>query len=72
MKNKLFALYEKTILRKRFIIETVFDLLKNKLSLWHTRHRSPQNAIIHMLACLVAYSLKPNKPAASIPNLIPS
>ena len=25
-----------------------------------------------MLACLVAYSLKPNKPAASIPNLIPS
>ena len=72
MKNKLLTIYEKATLRKRFIIETVFDLLKNKLSLWHTRHRSPQNALIHMLACLVAYSLKPNKPAASIPNLIPN
>ena len=72
MKNKLLSLYEKSTLRKRFIIETVFDLLKNKLTLWHTRHRSPQNAFVHLLACLVAYSLKPSKPATSIPSLIPS
>ena len=72
MKNKLLTIYEKSTLRKRFIIETVFDLLKNKLSLWHTRHRSPQNALVHLFACLFAYSLKPNKPALSMPSLIPS
>ena len=72
MKNKLLSFYEKSTLRKRFIIETVFDLLKNKLTLWHTRHRSIQNAFVHLLACLVAYSIKSNKPNASIPSLIPS
>lgn len=72
MKNKLLTISEKFLLRKRFLIETVFDLLKNKLTLWHTRHRSVQNAFVHLLSCLVSYSIKPNKPKASIPVLIPS
>jgi hypothetical protein len=36
-------LNEKILLRKRNIIETVFDYLKNKMNLEDTRHRSPIN-----------------------------
>ena len=45
-------LYDKILLRKRSIIETVFDYLKNKLQLEHTRHRSPVNAFIHIILYL--------------------
>ncbi len=63
MPNKLMDLKEKIMLRKRNLIETVFDYLKNKMNLEHTRHRSPINAFVHILSTLVAYSLKKNKPS---------
>ncbi|WP_410521394.1 transposase [Candidatus Tisiphia endosymbiont of Parasteatoda lunata] len=63
MENKLMDLKEKILLRKRNLIETVFDYLKNKMNLEHTRHRSPINSFVHILSTLVAYSLKKNKPA---------
>lgn len=63
MQNKLMSLKEKTLLKKRNIIETVFDYLKNKMNLEHTRHRSPINAFVHILSTLVAYTLKKNKPS---------
>lgn len=63
MSNKLMDLKEKIMLRKRNLIETVFDYLKNKMNLEHTRHRSPINAFVHILSTLVAYSLKQNKPS---------
>jgi len=62
MPNKLVDLKEKIMLRKRNLIETVFDYLKNKMNLEHTRHRSPINAFVHILSTFVAYSLKQNKP----------
>lgn len=65
MKNKLMPLMEKILLRKRSIIETVFSVLKTSFELEHTRHRSIWNAFVHILSTLVAYSLKPNKPAIS-------
>jgi len=65
MKNKLMDLNEKILLRKRNIIETVFDYLKNKMNLEHTRHRSPINAFVHILSTLVAYSMKKHKPSMS-------
>lgn len=65
MKNKLININEKILLRKRSIIETVFDYLKNKLSIEHTRHRSPCNALIHILSTLLTYQLKPSKPSIS-------
>ncbi len=40
MKNILMPFHEKILLRKRSLVETVFDFLKNKLMLEHTRHRS--------------------------------
>jgi hypothetical protein len=70
MKNKLMNLNEKILLRKRSIIETVFDHLKNKMLLEHTRHRSPINAFIHIISTLVAYQLKPTKPSIKMRNLI--
>ena len=63
MPNKLVDLKEKIMLRKRNLIETVFDYLKNKMNLEHTRHRSPINAFVHILSTFVAYSLKQNKPS---------
>ena len=63
MANKLMDLKEKILLRKRNIIETVFDYLKNKMNIEHTRHRSPINAFVHILSTLVAYSLKKSKPS---------
>ena len=62
MPNKLINLKEKIILRKRNIIETVFDYLKNKMNLEHTRHRSPINAFVHILSTFISYCLKTNKP----------
>ena len=63
MKNKLMDLKEKIMLRKRSLIETVFGYLKNTLNIEHTRHRSPINAFVNILASLVSYSLKKNKPS---------
>jgi hypothetical protein len=56
---------EKILLRKRSIIEVIFDYLKNKLSLEHTRHRFPCNAVIHILLTLLTYQLNPSKPFIS-------
>jgi hypothetical protein len=66
MKNYLMPWLDKIMLRRRFIIETVFDNLKSSMGLEHTRHRSPVNAIVHILACLIAYCFKPNKPAVNM------
>lgn len=73
MNNKVMSLYEKILLRKRSLIETVFDYLKNKLMLEHSRHRSPMNMIIHIISTLITYQLKSTKPSIShnyaLPNI---
>lgn len=63
MKNKLIPLFDKLVLRKRFVIETIFDLLKNEFHLEHSRHRSQKNFVVNVLGVLAAYCLRPNKPA---------
>lgn len=63
MKNKLMDLSEKILLRKRSIIESVFDYLKNKVEIEHTRHRLFINAFVHIISIIVAYSLKKHKPS---------
>ena len=65
MKNKLMDMHDKVMLRKRSLIETVFDYLKNKFNLQHTRHRSPINFLIHILSTVIAYQFKTNKPSIS-------
>jgi len=66
MRNHLMLLGDKILLRKRFVIETVLDILKSEMGLEHTRHRSPMNAMVHILSCLVAYAYRPGKPSISL------
>ena len=60
MKEKLvLTSYEKQLLNQRNLIETVFDCLKHKYHVWHTRHRSMLNAMTNLMAALAAYSIEP-------------
>jgi hypothetical protein len=72
MKNVLMILHEKLLLRKRSLVETVFDYLKNKFMLEHSRHRSFINMLVHIISTLIAYQLKPSKPSSYINYYIPS
>ncbi|MGH2502614.1 MAG: transposase, partial [Ktedonobacterales bacterium] len=63
MRGRLLALADKLLLRKRAIIESVNDQLKNVCLIEHTRHRSPYNFLAHLLAGLVAYCHLPKKPS---------
>ena len=64
MKNRLMPFYDRLMLRKRCIIETINDLLKNKAQIVHSRHRSLGNFIMNIVAALGAYCFFDNKPAA--------
>jgi hypothetical protein len=67
---KLMPLKEKYHLFKRAVIESVFDILMTVFDIDHTRHRSPQNAMAHMLGALAAYSFMDQKPAVLLPKLL--
>jgi transposase len=54
---------DKAMLRSRFLIETIFDQLKNDFHLDHTRHRSSDHFRLNLAAALCAYTLQSNKPA---------
>jgi hypothetical protein len=56
MKNKLMPMIDKLLLRKRALIETVNDQLKNICQIEHTRHRSKINFLVNLLAALIAYT----------------
>jgi hypothetical protein len=62
MKNKLMAKSDKFFLKRRSLVETTIDLMKNILDLWHTRHRSIDNAFNNLLANLAAYTFMDHKP----------
>lgn len=66
MKNKLMPLFDKLLLRQRALIECVNDQLKNVSQIEHTRHRSPINGIVNMIAAVVAYTFQPKKPALDL------
>lgn len=68
MKNRLMPLMDKLLLRKRAIIETVNDQLKNISQIAHTRHRSVDNFLVNVIAGLIAYSHQPSKPALNLKN----
>ena len=66
MKNKLVPMVDRILLRKRAIIESVIDQLKNISQIEHSRHRSPLNFIVNVLSGLIAYNLQPKKPSLGI------
>lgn len=63
MKNTLLELKDKILLRKRSVIETVNDELKNMCQIEHSRHRLFKGFITNIIAALIAYSFFPKKPA---------
>ena len=62
MRNYLLPKEDKELYKKRFLVETVFGILKKDMKIEHTRHRSPSNAFVHIFSCLIAYALGKNKP----------
>jgi len=69
MKNRLMSVYDKVMLRKRALIETIFDQLKNISQIEHSRHRSPTNFLVNLIAGLTAYSLQEKKPSIKVEKL---
>ena len=66
MKNALMKLEDKLLLRKRYIIETILDQLKNISQIEHSRHRKPANFAVNLIAGLIAYQLQPKKPSLDL------
>lgn len=67
MKNMLIMCAEdKILLRKRAVIETVNDELKNIAQIEHSRHRSFNNFIINILSAIAAYCFFPKKPSVDV------
>lgn len=63
MRNTLFSLSDKILLRKRSVIETVKDELKTMCQVEHSRHRRTANLITNVLSAIEAYSFFPKKPS---------
>ena len=72
MNNRLMALEDKLLLRKRSIIETINDQLKNISQIEHSRHRSFTNFLINLLAGLIAYTRQPKKPSLNLQPAMPT
>ena len=73
MKNSLMHLSDKILLRKRALVETVCDELKNNLpdgsqvcKIKHTRHRSQEGFIVNLISGLIAYCYLPKKPSLNL------
>ena len=71
MKNKLMRLTDKLMARKRSIIETIIDQLKNISQIEHSRHRSPVNFMVNVLCGLIAYCHQPKKPGLQLEWALP-
>lgn len=66
MKQRLMPLNDRLSLRKRSIIETIIDQLKNISQIEHSRHRSPVNCFVNILGGLIAYCHQPKQPSIAI------
>ena len=61
MKNSLMLMHDKLLARRRSLIETVIDQLKNRCQIEHSRHRSPVSCFVHLLGGLMAVGNQPTK-----------
>ena len=66
MHNRLLDWSDKLLLRKRAIIETITDQLKNISQIEHSRHRSPINFLVNLISGLIAYCHQPKKPSLGL------
>nr|WP_052055201.1 IS982 family transposase [Myxosarcina sp. GI1] len=68
MNNRLVSLIDRILLRKRAIIESVNDQLKNICQVQHTRHQSIHNFMVNLLGGLIAYTYHPIKLSLDLEN----
>ena len=68
MKKQILTGFEKFFLAQRGIVETVIGQLKEICQIEHSRHRRPDNFLVNLVSGLVAYMLKPRKPAIRLPK----
>jgi len=66
MKKILMPVVDKILIRKRALIETVNDQLKNISQIEHTRHRSMTDFMVNIVAGLIAYTWQPKKPSFNL------
>jgi len=66
MHNRLLDWSDTLLLRKRAIIETITDQLKNSSHIEHSRHRSPITFLVNLVAGLIAYCHQPKKPSLGV------
>jgi hypothetical protein len=71
MKNQLMTLTDRILLRRRAIIETIIDQLKNISQIEHSRHRSFPNFLVNVLCGLIAYCRRPSKPSLGLDISLP-
>jgi hypothetical protein len=69
MKAKAISLWDRAMHSRRYIIETINDPLKNISYIKHSRHRSMNGFMLNLLAGLVAYCLKENKPNLNLTDV---
>jgi hypothetical protein len=69
MKAQAIEAFDQLLLRKRSLIETINDQLKNIFDLEHSRHRSLTHYLSNIMAGLVAYSYQEKKPALNLREL---
>ena len=72
MKNRLMLWSDKLLLRRRAIVESVIDQLKNISQIEHSRHRSPVNCLVNLVCGLIAYCHQPKKPSLLIDTALPA
>lgn len=66
MKNVLMTMADKILLRKRAIIESINDELKNICQIEHSRHRSLHNFFMNIASALCAYNYLEKKPSLKV------
>lgn len=66
MKKRVLRLWDMLMLRKRSLIETVNDQLKNISQIEHTRHRNLSGFLVNVVAGFVAYTYHPTKPSLGL------
>ena len=66
MKPRLMRLWDRLMLRKRGVIESVNDQLKNISQIEHSRHRSLSGFMINVVGALIAYTYQPKKPSLGL------
>ena len=70
MKTRLMSVLDRILLRKRALIETVNDQRKNISQIEHSRHRSVANAMVNLLAGLIAYTYQEKLPSLNLPPVV--